>query len=62
MTVLLCILACFVPPAAVFLAQRKCDVQVPLNILLWILGWVPGVVHAFYVILRKEPAIMAATL
>ncbi|KAK5984006.1 Proteolipid membrane potential modulator [Trichostrongylus colubriformis] len=51
-TILLCILAVFLPPAAVLLDQG-CTNQFFINILLTILVWIPGVIHAFWVILCR---------
>ncbi|KAF2225857.1 hypothetical protein BDZ85DRAFT_279518 [Elsinoe ampelina] len=45
------LLAVFLPPVAV-LVRRGCRGSFWLNILLTILGWIPGVIHAWYVILR----------
>ncbi|KAI5190866.1 hypothetical protein NECID01_1161 [Nematocida sp. AWRm77] len=43
------ILAIFIPPLAVFLATG-CSCDLLINILLWCLGVIPGVVHALFVI------------
>ena len=32
--------------------ERGCAVDVLINILLTILGFIPGVIHAFYIILK----------
>ena len=48
--VVLYILAVFIPPVAVGLHTNWESTPVLINIILWILGWIPGVVHAFYVI------------
>lgn len=32
--------------------KSACDFDVVLNILLTLLGWIPGIIHAFYVILK----------
>ena len=50
--------AIFLPPLAVFL-ERGCGCSVCLNICLTLLGWLPGQIHAFCVILHcmeDEPA------
>ncbi|CAF0771018.1 unnamed protein product [Rotaria sp. Silwood1] len=48
---LLFIMAVLLPPVAVYLARDKvCSCMVSLNILLTLLGWIPGVIHAFAVI------------
>lgn len=49
--VLLYILALFLPPVAVFL-RTGCDSNFFINILLSILGWLPGVIHAWWIISR----------
>ncbi|PIO66049.1 hypothetical protein TELCIR_12252, partial [Teladorsagia circumcincta] len=46
-TILLCILAVICPPVAVLLDQG-CTNQFWINILLTILVWIPGVIHAFW--------------
>ncbi|KAH9985644.1 UPF0057-domain-containing protein, partial [Russula compacta] len=40
-------LAIFIPPFPVFI-KRGCHVDLWINIALWILGWLPGVIHAWY--------------
>ncbi|KAH9032726.1 hypothetical protein EDB84DRAFT_129191 [Lactarius hengduanensis] len=53
-TALLYIIAIFLPPLAVFsYFDYKCRAAVWINIALWILGWFPGVIHAFYIISKK---------
>ena len=47
------ILAFFMPPLGVFL-QVGLKSEFWINILLTMLGYFPGVIHAFYVILRTE--------
>lgn len=42
--------AIFLPPLAVALHRGLCTCSVLINICLTILGWIPGVVHAFCVI------------
>ncbi|KAK5057837.1 hypothetical protein LTR84_011838 [Exophiala bonariae] len=51
--VLLYFLALFLPPLAVFL-KTGCDSNFFINILLSILGWLPGVIHAWWVISKFE--------
>lgn len=48
-----CLLAFFLPPVGVFL-EVGCTGPLFLNILLTILGWLPGVIHAFFVIGQHE--------
>jgi uncharacterized membrane protein YqaE (UPF0057 family) len=44
--------AIFVPPLGVFL-QVGIGLHFWLNIILTLMGYVPGIVHAIWVILRK---------
>ncbi|KAI6158254.1 hypothetical protein BKA82DRAFT_161788 [Pisolithus tinctorius] len=53
--VLLYFLAIFIPPLTVFF-KRGCTADFWINICLWILGWIPGVLHAWYIISRSEGA------
>ncbi|EAU81515.1 hypothetical protein CC1G_10973 [Coprinopsis cinerea okayama7 len=53
--VLLYIVAIFLPPFAVFL-KTGCSGDLLINILLWILGWIPGIIHAWYVIAKRPEA------
>ncbi|KAF4304812.1 hypothetical protein SLS57_011654 [Botryosphaeria dothidea] len=55
--VLLYFLALFVPPVPVFI-KRGCGADFLINICLSILGWIPGVLHAFWIVSRTEtPAV-----
>ncbi|KZP24779.1 UPF0057-domain-containing protein [Athelia psychrophila] len=45
------ILAIFLPPVGVFL-ERGCNSDFWINCLLTILGYLPGIVHALYIILK----------
>lgn len=49
--VVLYILAVVLPPVAVGIHTNWQSTPVLINIILWILGFLPGIVHAFYVIL-----------
>jgi uncharacterized membrane protein YqaE (UPF0057 family) len=40
------ILAFFLPPLAVFI-ERGIGADLIINIILTILGWIPGIIHAF---------------
>lgn len=42
------LLAIILPPVAVFLCGKP--IQGILNIFLTILGWIPGVIHALFVV------------
>ncbi|KAK5167506.1 uncharacterized protein LTR77_007205 [Saxophila tyrrhenica] len=48
---LLGIIAIFLPPLAVVL-RTGCGADVVINILLCFLAWIPGVLHAWYVIIK----------
>ncbi|KAF8630998.1 hypothetical protein AX15_002689 [Amanita polypyramis BW_CC] len=50
--VLLYILALFIPPLAVFL-KNGIGSDFWINILLWILGWIPGVIHAWWIVAKS---------
>lgn len=52
MDILRIILAIILPPLGVFL-QVGIGFHFWLNILLTILGYIPGIVHAVYIIARK---------
>ncbi|HSL19167.1 MAG TPA: YqaE/Pmp3 family membrane protein [Methylomirabilota bacterium] len=52
MDLLRIIAAIVLPPLGVFL-QVGIGPQFWLNILLTILGYVPGIIHALYIILRR---------
>jgi len=49
----LLILAFFLPPVAV-LMKAGCGADFLINILLTILGIIPGMIHAFWVVLKKH--------
>lgn len=44
------IFAVILPPVGVFL-ERGCGADLLINILLTILGYIPGIIHALYVFL-----------
>lgn len=52
MDVVRILLSILIPPLGVFL-QVGIGLQFWVNILLTLLGYVPGVVHAVYIILRR---------
>ncbi|HKF96136.1 MAG TPA: YqaE/Pmp3 family membrane protein [Gammaproteobacteria bacterium] len=52
MDVIRIIIAILLPPLGVFL-QVGIGLQFWLNILLTLLGYVPGIIHAVWVIVRK---------
>ncbi|KAF7338372.1 Plasma membrane proteolipid Pmp3 [Mycena venus] len=43
--------AIILPPLGVFL-ERGCGSDLLINILLTILGFIPGIIHALYIILK----------
>ncbi len=51
MDVLRILLAILIPPLGVFL-QVGIGIQFWINVLLTLLGYVPGIIHAIYVILK----------
>jgi uncharacterized membrane protein YqaE (UPF0057 family) len=48
------ILAFFLPPLGVLL-QVGLGLHFWLNIVLTLLGWIPGIIHAIYVIVKVGP-------
>jgi uncharacterized membrane protein YqaE (UPF0057 family) len=52
MDVLRILLAILIPPLGVFL-QVGIGIHFWLNLLLTLLGYVPGIIHAIWIILRK---------
>jgi len=51
--VLLYFIAIFVPPFSVFV-KRGCNADFLIDIALWVLGWIPGVLYAWYIISKYE--------
>ncbi|KUI52514.1 Plasma membrane proteolipid 3 [Cytospora mali] len=47
------ILAIILPPLGVFL-ERGCGADLLINILLTILGYIPGIIHALYVLASSD--------
>jgi len=45
------ILAVIFPPLGVF-AEKGCGADLLINIALTILGFIPGIIHAIYIILK----------
>ena len=54
MNIIRIILSIIVPPLGVFL-KVGLGGQFWLNILLTLLGWLPGIVHAIYIIVKVGP-------
>ncbi len=52
MSILQIVLAILLPPLAVGL-QKGIGSAFLINVLLTLVGWLPGVIHAFYVLSRK---------
>ena len=46
-------LAIFLPPLGVAI-KRGIDIQLFISILLTMFGWLPGIVHALYIILKDR--------
>ncbi|WP_136635525.1 YqaE/Pmp3 family membrane protein [Pseudooceanicola onchidii] len=55
MDLLRILVAIFIPPLGVFL-QVGLGGAFWLNLLLTILGYIPGIIHAIYIILSRGPA------
>ncbi|KAF2716765.1 UPF0057-domain-containing protein [Polychaeton citri CBS 116435] len=53
--VCLYLLAIFVPPLAVVL-KVGCGASFLINICLTIFGWIPGLIHAWWIVGRNDPA------
>lgn len=47
------LLAIFIPPLGV-LIKSGFGIQLIINLLLTLFGYIPGVIHALYIILRKN--------
>jgi uncharacterized membrane protein YqaE (UPF0057 family) len=45
------ILAIILPPLGVF-AERGCECDLLINIALTLLGYIPGIIHALYIIFK----------
>ncbi|KAG2367496.1 plasma membrane proteolipid 3 [Suillus spraguei] len=45
------IFAIILPPLGVFL-ERGCSADLLINCLLTLLGYIPGIIHALYIILK----------
>lgn len=55
MSLLMILLTIFLPPVAVAI-KEGIGLQFVLNVLLTLIGWLPGVVHAFWVNTRAAAA------
>ncbi len=47
------IVSLFIPPLAVYMKNGKIDNAFWINLILTLLGGIPGVLHAWYVIFAK---------
>lgn len=56
MTVIEIIIALFLPPLAVYMETRRLNGQFWLSVILWLLGHIPGVIYALYLITTDERA------
>ena len=52
MSLLMILITIFLPPLAVLLKEGL-GLQFLLNVLLTLIGWLPGVVHAFWINTRS---------
>jgi len=50
--VLQVIASLFIPPLAVYMKTRKIATAFWINIVLTLLGGIPGIIHALYVVLK----------
>jgi uncharacterized membrane protein YqaE (UPF0057 family) len=57
-TVLLVILAIILPPAAV-LIKDGLGIQLLINIILTLIGYLPGIVHALWIVLFRRGVALA---
>jgi uncharacterized membrane protein YqaE (UPF0057 family) len=57
-TLILIILAVFLPPLAVFLLVGL-GRDFWINLILTLLGWLPGMVHAIYLVATRSAAVRA---
>lgn len=51
-TILLVILSILLPPLAVFLVYNEVGTPFLVNLILTLLFWIPGVIHALYHVLK----------
>ncbi|KAI8593411.1 putative stress response RCI peptide [Geranomyces variabilis] len=51
------LLAFLLPPLGVFF-KRGCSVDLLINIGLTLLGYIPGIAHAFWIIHTHRPSVM----
>jgi uncharacterized membrane protein YqaE (UPF0057 family) len=46
------ILAIVIPPLAVYLKEGKIGTNFWINLVLWLLTWIGGIIHGLYVVLK----------
>ena len=46
------IIAIFIPPLAVYLHEKKIGTNFWIDLVLWFIFWLPGVIYALYLILK----------
>jgi len=46
------LLAVLLPPIGVYAQKGTCDKDLLINVLLTIFGYIPGIVHALYIIFK----------
>lgn len=54
MDIIRLVLAILLPPLGVFL-QERFGKRFWINVLLTLIGYIPGIIHAVYVIVKYEP-------
>ena len=59
--VLKIILSVFLPPAAAFW-QVRLSVQFWVNLVLTLLAWLPGIIHALWLVLRERYKVLDVKL
>ncbi|KAI8463537.1 MAG: putative cation transport-related protein [Monoraphidium minutum] len=47
-----CLAAFLLPPLGVYLEVHACNKDFLINVLLTLLGYIPGIIHAVYIIMR----------
>lgn len=56
MSLLMILLTIFLPPVAVAV-KEGIGLQFLLNLLLTLIGWLPGVIHAFWIVSRGSETV-----
>ncbi|KAF0454162.1 UPF0057-domain-containing protein [Gigaspora margarita] len=57
--ILLMVLAFFLPPLGVCLKKQGCcDADFCINIILTLIGFIPGVLHAFWIIYKYRDEVL----